>query len=528
MCFYFLCPLLRVLFGELCPPQYGGGVVRELGAGNYVTPELRYTSRKPKMDTSKQKFVVLAVEEYKQLKDQYEVHLKNVMEEEKRRRSILISSMLRSTQRLKTGIEGETEATPTSESKMASQPTNVYLDTNMNMFMDAQRSTPFSGPLYQKEADPTTFYLNEDLTFQINVIEAEDLQTITEGCQESIDAGSSAFPSPVPMPANDGFSKDHTLFLINFMREHIESKGEGHPKTLKELNARLKTAKCSKKKLWRDAAEKLTGHFMQSFCPDKVARKWNTLAEAYKKIIENNKIPGKKKIRFQFYSEMDDLFTGQHDVVFPAVSTSHSPVPMPANVAFNTEQTLFLINRMREHIESKGEGLPKTLDELIARLKSPKGSKKAFWKDVADMLSTHFKESFSPDKVTRKWYTLVDAYKKIKDSNKTPEKHKIRFQFYSEMDDLLGKQHDVVFPVVGSGTSVGLDVRRPQAAPCQTTPPTSTPTPPCKRQKVDSELMQYLLDSEEASQRRHEETLAQLKSAQQGFEALMTKLLDKL
>ncbi|XP_065131978.1 uncharacterized protein [Paramisgurnus dabryanus] len=479
------------------------------------------------MDTSKQKFVVLAVEEYQQLKDQYEVHLKTVMEEERRRRSILISSMLRSTQRLKTGIEGETEATPTSESKMASEATNIYLDTNMNMFMDAQRSTPFPGPLYQKEADPTTFYLNEDLTFQINVIEAEDLQTITEACQENIDAASNALPSPVPMPANDGFSKEHSLFLINFMREHIESKGEGHPKTLNELNARLKSSKCSKKQLWRDAAEKLTGHFMQSFCPDKVARKWSTLAEAYKKINDNKKIQRKKKIRFQFYSEMDDLFKGQHDVVFPAVSTSHSPVPMPANVAFNTDQTLFLINLLRQHIASKGEGLPKTLNELFVRLKSPKGSKKVFWKDVADKLSTHFKESFSLDKVTRKWYTLVDAYKKIKDSNKTPGKDKIRFQFYSEMEDLLGGRHDMVFPVVGRGRPQALESCDCVTAPPQTTPPTSTP-PPCKRQKMDSELMQYLLDSEEASQRRHEETLAQLKSAQQGFEALMTKLLDKL
>lgn len=54
----------------------------------------------------------------------------------------------------------------------------VYLDNNVNMFMDPQRSTAFTGPLYQAAADPTTYYLNEDMTIMINMVEAEDLNTI--------------------------------------------------------------------------------------------------------------------------------------------------------------------------------------------------------------------------------------------------------------------------------------------------------------------------------------------------------------
>ncbi|XP_067227140.1 uncharacterized protein [Chanodichthys erythropterus] len=369
------------------------------------------------MEASRETFVVLPVSQYKQLQNKYEVHLKNITEEERRRRRILISSVLRSTQRLilKNETEGElggtatTTTTPTSESKMAAQRLNIYLDNNVNMFMDPQRSTAFTGPLYQAAADPTTYYLNEDMTVMINMVEAEDLNTIKESHQENSDASSDTLPSLIPLPANDGFSKEQTLFMINLMRQHIEREGEGLPKTLEELNARLKSAMRSKKHLWRDAADKLSSHFLQSFCPDKVARKWNT---------------------------------------------------------------------------------------------------------------------------------LVEAYKKIKDSDKPREKGSIRFKFYAEMDALLQAQNEVVFPVVG--TSVGLKVRRPEALgqcnndtaltpPTSTsTPPTSPPTPPLKRQRVDCELMQFLQDSEEACQRRHEETLAQLRSAQLGFEALMTKLLDKL
>jgi len=46
------------------------------------------------------------------------------------------------------------------------------------MFMDPERSTAFNGPLYQTAADPTTYYMNEDMTIMINMVEAEDLHTV--------------------------------------------------------------------------------------------------------------------------------------------------------------------------------------------------------------------------------------------------------------------------------------------------------------------------------------------------------------
>ncbi|XP_056600333.1 uncharacterized protein LOC130418293 isoform X1 [Triplophysa dalaica] len=617
-----------------------------------------------KMDASKQTFVVLAVQEYTQLKNKYDVHLKNIMEEERRRRRILMSSVLRSTQKLiaKTGTVGETASTPTSEPNVAAESIDIYLDSDMNMFKDPQKNTPFPGPLYQKEADPTTYYLNEDLTVMINMVEDEELNTKLESCQENNDAAPSTSPSlqpvtanesfskeqtlflidimrqhierkgkglpksleeliarlkstrgtkkdlwkdaankltihfmlsfspervarkwntlvdafkkikdnhkttgkgpvrfqfysemeallggkhdvatpvgstspsasPVQIIASESFSKDQTLFLIDFVRQHIESKGERLPKSLEELNALLKSQRGTKKDLWKDAADKLVSHFMQYFCPDKVARKWYTLVEAYKKVKDNNKTTGKGPIRFQFFTQMEALLGEQDDVVIPADGTSHATSPVQENDGLNKDQTLFLIDLMRQRIESKGERLPKSLEELNALLKSPRGTKKDLWRDAADKLASHFMLPFCPVKVARKWYTLIDAYKKIKESNKTRGKGTIRFQFYSEMDALFGEQHELKFPAVGA--SVGVEVRRPEALEdsrsiSPKTLPTSESSPPCKRQKVDCELMQFLQDSEEASQRRHEETLAQLRSAQQGFEALMTKLLDKL
>ncbi|XP_028971856.1 uncharacterized protein LOC105027433 [Esox lucius] len=215
-------------------------------------------------------------------------------------------------------------------------------------------------------------------------------------------------------------------------------------------------------------------------------------------------------------------------------SPSPSPVPIQANEGFTKDQTLFFIELMRRHIEAEGEGLPKTLKDLNTRLKSAKANKKQLWKDTAETLGRHFKQSFCPDKVARKWGTLVDGYKKVKDNITTTGKGAMRFQFYTEMDDLLGGQHDVVFPrgalearrpvTLGLGSSV---TALADTAFSSSTSPMPPPTPARKRKRVD-EVMRFLQAAEEASQRRHEETLTQLRSAQQGFESLMSRLLDKL
>lgn len=117
----------------------------------------------------------------------------------------------------------------------------------------------------------------------------------------------------------------------------------------------------------------------------------------------------------------------------------------------------------------------------------------------------------------------MDGYKKVKDNNKSTGKGTIRLQFYTDMDDLRGGQHDIVFPVV---VEEGLEVLGHSSSvtplsdnSCSETT-TATPTPPRKRRRVHNERMQFLHVSEEASQWLFEENLAQIKSSQQAFVAL--------
>lgn len=126
-------------------------------------------------------------------------------------------------------------------------------------------------------------------------------------------------PASASLVANETFLKEHTLFLIDLMRLQIEAEGKGPPRSLHDLNQRLKLARKSKKMLWEDIAGKLSHNFKQTFAQEKVARKWNTLVEAYKKVKDNNSSTGSGPSKFQFFDEMDDLLGGHHDIVFPVV-----------------------------------------------------------------------------------------------------------------------------------------------------------------------------------------------------------------
>lgn len=297
-------------------------------------------------------------------------------------------------------------------------------------------------------------------------------------------------PEPsVPIPQNESFNREQTVFLIDLIRHHLLNEGQGFPKTLYELNSRLKSAMGSRKVMWEDAAEQLSSHFMESFLPQRVARKWYTLVDGYTK-ARGLISAGKDSTRFQFYSEMDDILGNivceQHDEVYPVVVASegrgmripkpqislssfkafsktaykpsfspyrgvHSPQFVPAapvvqiqeNEGFSREHILFLIDLMRQHIITEGEGLPKTLEELDERLKSAMANKKRLWEDASKQLSSQFMEYFYPDKIAKRWSSLVQGYKNVSDRDRiTGQRNSMRFRFYSEMDELFDKQPD--------------------------------------------------------------------------------------
>lgn len=215
--------------------------------------------------------------------------------------------------------------------------------------------------------------------------------------------------------------------------------------------------------------------------------------------------------------------------------------PLPPNESFSKEQTRFLIDLIRNQLEADGKGLPRTFKELNYRLKSAKGQKKNLWLDIANKLSKHFMEAFDPSKVSRKWYTLEDGYKKVLEHNSTSSQTKTRFQFFTEMEELLMDGHNEIdFPAVGTVQGVvgrrrktlSVDCQRDSSGARQTSTRPASPTQPLRKRRRTEEdystLLDFLRESEAASQRRHEEILAQMRSAQKGFEELMRKFLEKM
>ena len=167
------------------------------------------------------------------------------------------------------------------------------------------------------------------------------------------------------------------------------------------------------------------------------------------------------------------------------------------------------------------------------------------WGEMAGQLSDHFGQIFDPARLNRKWNTLIDGYKKIKDNNRSAGRGTILFKFYNEMDALLGANHDVEFPVIG--TSEGIQIRRPDLvndggqllaaspspqgsiastvspAPSTVSPEPSTVSTPSS----NVTLWNYSRVSESANGRRHSELLFQMKQAQTSFEVLMREYLNK-
>nr|XP_033475596.1 uncharacterized protein LOC117252648 isoform X2 [Epinephelus lanceolatus] len=235
---------------------------------------------------------------------------------------------------------------------MAAHIVNVYADENSTLFLDRALSKPLNRLPYRTASDPHTLFLDEQMTVRLEIhlpglqnaadgasgeaMEAqsdptspteppnETMQNNEESNKEAMEEQSdlSTEVPNVPMQVNEVFTRDLTLFLIDLMRHRMEEDGGDLPRSLKELNARVRLGKRSKKQMWQEMAAKLTNHFGVVFGPDKVARKWGTLEESYKRIKDNNRTTGQGTMRFQFYAQMEELLGGHHDVTYPAVGTA--------------------------------------------------------------------------------------------------------------------------------------------------------------------------------------------------------------
>lgn len=166
------------------------------------------------------------------------------------------------------------------------------------------------------------------------------------------------------------------------------------------------------------------------------------------------------------------------------------------------------------------------------------------WEDINGRLTAKFGLVFGPAKVARKWQTLVDGYKGVKDNNNSTGRGVIRFKYYDQMDSLLGGQHDIEFPVVGDSEG-GLNVRRPEVLGSdggEGLPPSTgdnagtssaegTPTPKTRRLRGTrgpaNSLVDVIRESEQASQRRHNELLEEMRAQRLSFESLMREYLSK-
>ena len=138
------------------------------------------------------------------------------------------------------------------------------------------------------------------------------------------------------------------------------------------------------------------------------------------------------------------LFVGRDDV-----SESH---------VWSDAETRLLLSEIEPHVKLNGE-LPATLAELEHRMKCNRGKKSRMWETLAKTLSDHFNIVLTGKQVSRKWFTLVDGYKKAICNNGSTGQGPSRVKWLKEMAELIGGQHDV--NLVLTGTEAGVTVHRP-------------------------------------------------------------------
>lgn len=127
------------------------------------------------------------------------------------------------------------------------------------------------------------------------------------------------------------------------------------------------------------------------------------------------------------------------------------------------------------------------------------------------------------------------------------------------MEELIGTNHDVDFPVIGD--SMGVQIKKPEAlrkdssrpsspwqtegSPEQSSSSSRTPSPEAEPQSSEAsainyasirrkkrssghhELLNFLQASEEATQRRHDEIMLQMISSQKSLDTLIQAFLEK-
>ena len=158
-------------------------------------------------------------------------------------------------------------------------------------------------------------------------------------------------------------------------------------------------------------------------------------------------------------------------------------------------------------LEEEGK-MPKDLVQLNNIIKKGREGKKQLFQEIAAAINVKFNTNFTFERVQRKWNTLLDSYKKIKDSTKQtgaegPEPYSGKFRYYQEMDSLMAGRHDIV-PVC-TGTAAGIVTKEKSNKPVEVP---KQPKRPRKRESGNLEqLVDYLRERDEIEDRQSERLL---------------------
>ena len=194
---------------------------------------------------------------------------------------------------------------------------SVYMHPSTGfMYWDCDHKDIIEQDLYQHE-DTNRLYLDRGLQQEVVVVLQEQDINVSEHVSEHVVEDVAEDVSEAT-----SFTKDQVLFIISTMEEHLSG---DKPKSIMDLEKKIRCARSSKKQLWEEVASKLEEQFHMHFNPTKVGRKWTTLVDGYKRARDHNNSTGRSPLRFMFFDEMQSLIGDNHDIA-PVVTATAAGV----------------------------------------------------------------------------------------------------------------------------------------------------------------------------------------------------------
>ncbi|KAK6186853.1 hypothetical protein SNE40_006120 [Patella caerulea] len=168
------------------------------------------------------------------------------------------------------------------------------------------------------------------------------------------------------------------------------------------------------------------------------------------------------------------------------------------------------------------------------RFESASYKKKLLWEEIAKEINERLDTTFNSQQVEGRWKNIVAAYKRHKKDQNTSGRDKKDFEYETQMNELLGKRHDVV-PVCVIANLPGRPDEDQSVTLDEPATPPSTPSPSSSKGRKRkrhasgaSSVLDFLKEYTEVQKKNKEEKRKEVKEMHEEKMSLFKQMIDAM